>query len=374
MHFCKTAGGGVNMLARARAVTLMNYADVARYVGLDPFAMLSRAGLHPTALNDPENWLPANRILGLIEDSARQSRRDDFSVLLGECRTFGSLGPVSVLLKHERTLRDVIMAMIEYSYLLNELIRFNLRIERGTAILDWNLIPGLRSSHGITLLATVAYRVLADGAGFDWRPECIHFRHRPPVNVATFSRVFRCRLQFDNSFDGISFPASGLDLTNKCSDPELAVHARRLLNLLPAIRREDTMSDRARTMIPLLLANGSANSNKLAEMLGVSVRTLQRRLVEEGKPFRDLLNETRRELAVRHLHDSDQSIGTVANLLGYSTQSSFTRWFVTEFGTSPREWRRTMRRKDSLHVEPKAVPWIEAELKPGPNEPRVQAN
>ena len=80
------------MLARARAVSLTGYCEIARHVGLDPFAMLSRAGLHPSALNDPENWLPASRILRLLDDSARHSGRDDFSILLGECRTFGSLG------------------------------------------------------------------------------------------------------------------------------------------------------------------------------------------------------------------------------------------------------------------------------------------
>ncbi len=339
------------MLARARAVSLTGYCEIARHVGLDPFAMLSRAGLHPSALNDPENWLPASRILRLLDDSARHSGRDDFSILLGECRTFGSLGPVSLLLRHERDLRSTIMAMIKYRSLLNELLQLDLHITGPTAILEWNLIPGLRSSHGINLVATVAYRVLIDGAEFHWQPECIHFRHRAPVNSASFARVIRCPIEFDSAFDGMSFSSKSLDFANRSADPELAAHASRLLDLLPAIRRHDTLEERARAMIPMLLANGRVDAQGLADLMGLTLRTLQRRLLDEGKPFRAVLSEVRRELAVRYLGDSDQSIGSIASLLGYSTQASFARWFVTEFGESPSQWRKVRKGRDRVFIE-----------------------
>jgi AraC-like DNA-binding protein len=338
------------LLARARAVTLSNYRETARFVGLDPFEMLGRAGLHPSALNDPENWLPASRILAVLEDSARHSVRDDFSVLLGESRTFGSLGPVSLLLKHESTLGAVMMAMIEYRCLLNELLELSLRVDGPSAIFEWNLVPGLHSSHGVNLLATVAYRILVDGAGFDWQPECMHFRHGAPRQAATFSRVFRCAIEFESGFDGMSFSSGNLDLPNSCADPELALHARRLLQLLPAIRREDTMHERAKAMVPLLLASGVVHAGRLAQLLGISVRTLQRRLAAEGLSFRELLNEVRRDLAVRYLTSSNQGVAGIANALGYSTQASFTRWFTSEFGTSPRRWRRTMQQRDDLFI------------------------
>jgi AraC-like DNA-binding protein len=323
-------------------------------VGLDPFVMLSRAGLHPSALNDPENWIAASRILALLDDCARLSGRDDFGVLLGECRTFGSLGPVSLLLKHESTLRETIMAMIEYQRLLNELLHVRLREEGRTGVLEWNLIPGLRSSQGICLLATIAYRVLVQGTGINWQPDCIHFRHSAPEGIATFRRVFGCPLEFDGGFDGMSFAAECLDLKNACADPELAKHARRLLQLLPGIRRYETVSDQARSTIPFLIANGQVNALDVANCLGVPVRTLQRKLVSEGHSFSDLLNETRRELAVRYLSNSNHSITAVAQLTGYSALSSFTRWFVSEFGMSPGRWRRLMRRRDEMFIEPVA--------------------
>jgi AraC-like DNA-binding protein len=336
--------------ARARAVTLTNYHEVARYVGLDPFVMLGRAGLHPSALRDPENWIPAKRILTLLGESAVRSGRDDFGILLGECRTFASLGPVSLLLKHEVSLRAVIGAMIEYRRMLNDLLHLALRDDGRSAFLEWNLIPALRSSQGINLVATIAYRVLVDGGGFNWQPECIHFRHASPKHLATFKRVFRCPLEFGSNLDGMSCSSACLDLTNEFADLELAVHARRLLGLMPGIRRGDTMRDRARSTIPFLIANGQAQAEDVAKCLGVSVRTLQRQLITEGQSFSSLLNEARRELVMRYLTDSSQSITTVAHLTGYSTLSSFTRWFVSEFGMPPGKWRTLMRQRDALHL------------------------
>ena len=338
------------MLARARAVMLTNYTEVARHFGLDPYAMLGRAGLHPSALRDPENWLPAGRILALLEDSARRAGRDDFSVLLGECRTFASLGPVSLLLRHEATLRDIIEAAIEHRRLINELVHIRIRDDGKNVAIEWALVPGLRSTEGINLLATIAYRVLVEGAGCSWQPDCLHFRQSMPEHIATFRRIFGCALEFDAEFDGISCSSASLEAPNAFADPGLAAHARRLLQLMPGLRHNDTMSERTRSTIPFLIANGQANAEDVADCIGVPVRTLQRKLIAEGESFSGLLNETRRELAVRYLGNSTQSITAVAQLTGYSALSSFTRWFVSEFGMSPGRWRRLMRQRDEMHL------------------------
>jgi AraC-like DNA-binding protein len=355
------------LLARARAVMLTNYTEVAKHFGLDPYAMLGRAGLHPSSLRDPENWLPASRILSLLEDSAAQSGRDDFSVVLGEFRTFASLGPVSLLLRHEATIRDIIDAAIEYRRLINEIVHTTLRDDGEHATLEWNLIPGLRGTQGVNLLATIAYRVLVDGAGCNWQPDCIHFRHSVPEHIATFKRVFRCPLEFDSSFDGMSCSSASLEAPNEFADPELTVHARRLLNLMPGVRHDDTMTERVRSAIPFLMSDGQAHAEGVARYLGIPLRTLQRRLISEGQPFSTLLNDARRELAARYLSNSNQPITTVAHLTGYSALSSFTRWFTTEFGMSPARWRRMMRERDALHLRASVVAPIERRLSGSPS-------
>ena len=72
-------------------------------------------------------------------------------------------------------------------------------------------------------------------------------------------------------------------------------------------------------------------------------RTLQRSLGNEGRTFAMLLNDVRRELALRYLSSSTHSITSVAQMTGYATPSSFTRWFTAEFDMAPAAWRAEAR-------------------------------
>jgi AraC-like DNA-binding protein len=74
------------------------------------------------------------------------------------------------------------------------------------------------------------------------------------------------------------------------------------------------------------------------------VRTMQRQLESTGSSFSDLVEEVRRDLAVRYMSNPRYPIGRVAALLGYTQQGSFTVWFAARFGMTPRAWRTSHRK------------------------------
>ena len=84
---------------------------------------------------------------------------------------------------------------------------------------------------------------------------------------------------------------------------------------------------------------GRATIEQIAQALGMNVRTLQRRLDDSGRTFSDLINEVRRELVLRYMENSRYPLSRIAELLGYSMLSSFTRWFTAQFGVAPVVWR-----------------------------------
>ena len=84
---------------------------------------------------------------------------------------------------------------------------------------------------------------------------------------------------------------------------------------------------------------GRATIEQIAQVLGMNVRTLQRRLEESGCKFSDVINEVRRELVLRYMENSSYPLTRIAELLGYSMSSSFTRWFTAQFGVAPIVWR-----------------------------------
>jgi AraC-like DNA-binding protein len=237
-----------------------------------------------------------------------------------------------------------IEALIEYQHQLNDVIDLGLRFERECALLTTDFAPGFATRELAELTVAIFCRTVKELLRGAWRPESIHFRHSAPADMATCNRIFSCRLEFNSAFDGISCSADSLRASNPSADRDMAAHARRLLRMLPDPRTSHSLSDGVRHSLYLLLHGGHATVEAAAHNLAVSPRSLQRQLEREGTSFGKLLNETRRELAVRYLDTSDNSITDIAHLTGYSAHSAFTRWFVSEFGETPAERRGKSRR------------------------------
>jgi AraC-like DNA-binding protein len=109
--------------------------------------------------------------------------------------------------------------------------------------------------------------------------------------------------------------------------------------LLAGERNRGPTSRAVAAVMAEFMPDGKASIAEIARALGLSVRSLQRRLADENEVFSDLLNSSRRELAVRYLGTPGNSITEIGQMLGYSQHSSFTRWFIAEFGIPPSQWR-----------------------------------
>ena len=122
----------------------------------------------------------------------------------------------------------------------------------------------------------------------------------------------------------------------------MAENARLLLDGVELPPEEAPVSDRVIRSIMLFLPCGRATLEEVARSVDITPRDLQRKLEREGRTFADLLNDARRELSQRYLTNDRQPLTTVAELTGYASPGSFSRWFVTEFGVAPGTWRKSL--------------------------------
>ena len=188
----------------------------------------------------------------------------------------------------------------------------------------------------------VLFRMCAAVLSGRWKPHSVNFTHNAPADLALHKRVFGCRLDFGSEFNGFVCRAADLDTPNPSADPAMARYAQRFVESLPYVSEPSVVLD-VRKAIYLMLPSGQASSDRVAQGLGLSVRTMQRQLDEAGVSFTNLINEVRRELAQRYIDNPRYSLVRVSELLGYSTQSSFTRWFIAQFGMAPQQWRQRER-------------------------------
>jgi AraC-like DNA-binding protein len=119
-----------------------------------------------------------------------------------------------------------------------------------------------------------------------------------------------------------------------------------LLVMQDAIRRlnetspQQSIVDQVRTQVHLLLMQKEPTLEEVAEKVGLSSWSLQRRLREEGLSFSLLVDKLRCEMATHYLQQKQLPISEMALLLGYSEVSAFSRAFRRWFGISPRQWRK----------------------------------
>jgi len=333
-------------MQQMRAVVLSGYIEVATAVGLDGPRMLRQAGISLETLEDPENRIPASAVVKLLDRAAEDSGCESFGLLMAERRTFASLGPVSLLLERLPNLRSVVRAGIVFQRHLNDVVSVALEDDDETCLIKLDLSPEYWGAQMLDLLVGIAYQVISGASGGRWRPACVHTMRKPPGDLAVWRRLFPVPVEFEDNFTGFSNSSASMAIPNPLADEGMARNAHQLLRLLPLNAGPEPIGDRVRRTISLLLPSGRATVDQVAAQLGLSSRSLQRRLDEEGLQFGELLSGVRQELATAYLANSARPVTSVAALLGYSSPSSFTRWFAGSFGMAPQAWRANLRGRD----------------------------
>ena len=323
-----------------RCATLDGYVGLARSFGLDPAHLLAGVGLDISDLAVPDKWVPAVAVARLLERSAEQSGREDFGLQLAGLRRLATLGPLSVVLRQEADLRSALSLLTRYENSYNEALRLRLdEAEDLSTMRLWLEFGEPAPTRQSLELATAALLgIVREIVGGQWEPLSICFSHRAPASLATHREVFGPRLRFGHEFTGLVFYTVELDAANAASDPLLRPYAEQFLGALGSPRAV-TVSDRVRELVEMLLPLGRCSSRQVARSLGLTERTLHRRLAAEQQSFSGIVHETREALAERYLAAERHSLTDVSQLLGFTAPSAFSRWFRQRFGMSPSEWR-----------------------------------
>lgn len=328
------------MTTLVRAAVLTNYLEVAQHLGLKPQTLLNDVGLSKTQLQDPEQRIPIDAAVRLLENSATASGCLTFGLRMAESRQLSDFGAVSLLLTHQRTLREALQVVVQYRHLLNDSLAIFIEEAGSMVIIREEVVTesGFNCRQANELAIGVMYRLCSALLGAHWKPISVSLTHSAPDDLQVHRRVLGQKLEFNGEFNGIVCHAAAFDVPNPLADPAMARYAQRFLDSLQADQETPLMFE-VRKAIYLLLPMGRATIEQIALAMGMNVRTLQRRLEDNQATFSDLINGVRRDLVIRYLENPSYSLGRIADMLGYSMPSSFTRWFIGQFGMPPAAWR-----------------------------------
>ncbi|MFJ3224131.1 AraC family transcriptional regulator [Streptomyces sp. NPDC086783] len=326
-----------------RSAALSGYPQLCHALGLDAQALLRQTGLGLQILADQDRWIPATAAARVLELSAEASGREDFGLRLAELRRLSNLGSVSLLVREEPTMGDVLRTLIRYERMYNEALRAGLREAGPTTTLHIALdLPGtLHSRQAVELVVGAYHQVLTDLLGHRPRSCQVLLTHPPPTDLQTHRRVFGDDLAFRAGYNGIVLPSRVLGAPNTRADPLVRRYAQQYVeSLAPALDPSDT--ERVRKIIEVLLPTGRCTADEVARSIGIDRRTVHRRLAKSGQTFSSVLDGVRTDLAQRFVADGGRSLAEVTRLLGFTSPGAFSRWFRERFGTSPSRWRQQL--------------------------------
>ena len=331
-------------MARIRAGLVTTVLHFVAGAGGHPARVRAAAGLREGDLLDPERMLEVDRMAAIVACAAGELEDPAFGLHLGANFDLEALGLLTYAVLNASTVEIGLSNLVRYVGTLVEGASAELATSRGISVLRVTLegveLEALRHVYegGLLLLLRMLRRLVGDA---DWRPIGVAMVHSAPGDTAEHLRLFGVAPTFAQHANEIRFDASILPMEVSGSDRSLlpAVE-QRLPEVLDADSTDEPWLAKLRVQIASRLCDGHPSLQDLAPQLGVSARTLQRQLAERGLVYRDLVQQTRHQLAFKYLERTDTDLTEIAFLLGYSELSAFAHAFRRWTGRSPGAHRR----------------------------------
>ena len=325
----------------AGVITRLAFAH-AKEAGIQLEPLLKKAGLTHRQIEDSAARLRVRDQIKFLNLAADALQDDILGFHLSQPADLRKMGMLYYVLASSEMLSEALQRAARYSSTVNEGIALKYIDGRDVCItFAYVGVSRHLDRHQIEFLVTALVRICRQLTGLRLVPIRVRLTHRRENGCSEFSAFFGCDVQFGAAIDEVAFGTTIKCMPVVSADPYLnkllvtyceEAHSRRPTNRGP-------FRSRVENVIVPLLPHGKARSDEIARRLGVSQRTLARRLTLEGLTFSDVLDSLRFDLAERYLVDEELSISQIAWLLGYQEVSALTHAFKRWTGKTPREAR-----------------------------------
>ena len=310
---------------------------------VDKDALLRSVGIDPDAPLDPAQMVSDDDYYALFElCAAADPDGTTLPLRVGAAMRCDEYGAFGLAWKSAPDLRGSYARAERYARVLTTVSTHEVKRADGGAFMHLHRSgerhAGLRLSNEATLAAVVA--ISQEASSGEFRPLAAYFKHQAPHSVAGHEAHFGCPVHFDTDRDALLVSEEALRTPNKVGDASFARFFDTHLEAdLSKLDDDSTLDRRLQNHISQSLSEGVPTVSDVSRHFGMSGRTLQRRLSEQGKSFQSVVDEARRGLARRLLEQTEYSLAEVAFMTGFAEQSSFTRAFKRWAGQTPRSYR-----------------------------------
>lgn len=330
----------------------------ARGIGLDP--LFSAFQLPKTVEQDPFVLLPADQIEQFLQTAADLANEPFLGIRVAEHTGYDVFNSLLFACSGARDGASALDRYVRYVGALHNDVRFStVKVPAGTQLRI--AFPGKPECLGrhwnehLLVAFALASRNMADVRVVPVEARLAHSDARSKGELVRI--LGTTHVHFGGEFNALTFSKADLALPVRNRDaPVSSVLARYALSLPFAKAAESDLRNKVREVLHNVLADGEPTIGPIAKALGMSARTLQRRLSENAETFQQVLDELRRDLALPYVKRGDLSLEEIAARLGYSQASAFFRAFRRWTGRTPRTLQGTQEPRLPESTQPPSEP------------------
>lgn len=325
-------------------IWVRNIIEALTACGLDGAHLAKQAGIKPETLEVLESGVWVKEIIRLWELAVEVSGNQAIGLLAAQTFRPSSVGVLGYSMMASPTLLEALRRGIRYSGSVTTATTASLtRIDEGCRF-AFHIMNGIvdvqRQNHEYVVSSFLQFfRWIA---GRDLRSIRAEFMHSAPSDLAAYQGFFDCPLAFGTSHTALIFSESDLARRLLTSNPLLTAILDTAAEQRTLEMGKAETTQRVRQLIVQALSKGEPTRDDIAARMNISSRSLQRRLHEENQSFHGILELVRHNLAEIYLGKDQISLASVAGMLGFSDQSSFTRAAHRWFDASPSKVRAEM--------------------------------
>ena len=327
-----SAAGGLSRLLTARL----------RSAGIAPKPLLAKAGLTLAQIEDHNTRIPAQNQIKFLELASHVLDDDLLGFHLARECELRELGLVYYVLASSELLADALRKAVRYSGIVNEGVALRVREDGEIGIgFEYVNVERRGDRQHIEFWLTIIVRLNRQLTNRRLVPTHVRVIHHGQKMPAEFRSFLGCAIDFAAGVDEVVFPGAVAQMPVVEADMYLNELLTRYCEEALAHRRSKrvaTLRLEVENAIAPLLPHGKARAHEIARRLGLSHRTLARRLADQGLSFSRILDELKLDLATRYLGEG-LSVSRIAWLLGYHEVSAFTHAFKRWTGKSPKQLR-----------------------------------
>lgn len=328
---------------------VQSLADAVASHGLNPQPLLDQYGLDSARLGQAGARLSIPRYMRLGHAAIQLTDDAALGLRMGRLSRLEQLGLAGVTAAQAPTVREAARCLIRFEALYGTNYRGQSSFHedaRGAWLRFYSISPyNAYNRFVVDSIITSWLQQLSRVAGQTLLAERIDIEFTEPPYRQAYAVLGNCPLYFAAEHNQLRLGQASLALRNPVHCPSTWRHLLQLCEReLEQLTRTRSLRERIIALLgPLLSGGREPDLEEVAARLKLPTWTLRRKLAEEGTQFRAILNDTRRDLAMTYIRDTELAFGEIAYLLGFASAEAFQRAFKRWNSQTPGEFRREQR-------------------------------